>query len=252
MKLSIVLPIFNEEEILEDACREFSKHFNKIVGRGNWQYVFSENGSKDRSPTIIKNMLEVYKKSIHLSFIKSDYGNALREGILASEGENIFIMNVDHLWDTNFFTWAWSNRKDYDLIIGSKRCDPTLNKQDSYRKLLSDGLNTILQFLFDSAVADTHGMKLLKAVTVKPLANQCVMSRGQFDTELTLRALRTKFWIAEVPVPYIEKRKARNLMIRKITQNIFDIYKLKKIMNKIKYSGTINYRRFCAEDLKSK
>ena len=49
----------------------------------------------------------------------------------------------------------------------------------------------------------------------------------------------------------LEKRKARNYMIRKITQNIFDIYKLKKIMNQIQYKGTINYRRFCAEDLKS-
>lgn len=251
MKLSVILPIFNEEKILKSACQEFSKHFNKIIGKGNWQYVFSENGSKDNSPAIIRDMLEIYENSIHLSLKKSDYGKALREGILASKGENILIMNIDHLWDTNFFHWAWKNKDNYDLIIGSKRSDPTLNKQDSYRKLLSNGLNTILQFLFDSVVADTHGMKLLKALTIKTLAKECVLNRGQFDTELTLRALRAKYWVAEVPIPYIEKRKPRNLMIRKITQNIFDIYKLKKIMKQIQHRGTINYRRFCAEDLKS-
>jgi glycosyltransferase involved in cell wall biosynthesis len=250
MKLSIVLPVFNEEEILEASCEEFSQNFNEIVGVNNWQFVFSENGSSDNSPLIINKLLNIYTNSICLNFDKSDYGRALKEGIAASQGESILIMNVDHLWDSNFFNWAWDNRIAYDLILGSKRSDPTLNQQDGYRKLLSSGLNILLQYLFDSVVADTHGTKLLKASVIKPISNECVMRRGQFDTELTLRVLRGQCWIAEIPIPYLEKRKARNFMFKKILQNVIDIFILKRVMKEVKYKGTLYYRRFCSEDLK--
>ena len=75
------------------------------------------------------------------------------------------------------------------------------------------------------------------------------MKRGQFDTELTLRALRKQFWIAEGPIPYVEKRKARNFMFKKIIQNIIDIYTLIKVMKSVKYEGHLKYRRFCVDDL---
>jgi glycosyltransferase involved in cell wall biosynthesis len=249
MKLSVVLPVFNEESILEEACCEFSIYFNKTIGEDEWQFVFSENGSNDNSSIIIDELIKKYNKSIHLSIDKPDYGNALKQGIATSEGDYIMIMNVDHLWDSNYFDWAWGNRNNYDLILGSKRADPTLNQQDNYRKILSAVLNALLQYFFDSVVSDTHGMKLLKATTLKPVAEQCVMKRGQFDTELTLRALRNQCWVAEIPIPYLEKRKARNFMFKKIIQNFIDIITLISVMKKVKYMGSLKYRRFCREDL---
>ena len=41
------------------------------------------------------------------------------------------------------------------------------------------------------------------------------MTRGQFDTEFTLKALRGGLDIAEIPVVYQESRKPRNFMITK-------------------------------------
>jgi glycosyltransferase involved in cell wall biosynthesis len=250
MDLSVVLPVYNEEGILSKACGELSQIFDNIVGKGKWQFVFSENGSTDRSPIIINQLLELYKGSVHITLDKSDYGIALKEGILASKGDYILIMNVDHLWDSNFFIWAWNSRNNYDLILGSKKSDPTLNKQDYYRKVLSSGLNALLQYFVDSVVADTHGMKLLKASTLKPISNECVMKRGQFDTELTLRALRYQCWVVEAPIPYLEKRKARNFMLKKILQNFIDIFTLVRVMKSVEYKGALKYRRVCTEDLK--
>jgi glycosyltransferase involved in cell wall biosynthesis len=249
MKLSVVMPVFNEEDILERACHEFASHFDETVGANEWQFVFSENGSTDNSSIIIEQLVEIYPRSIHLTLNTPDYGNALKEGIISSQGEHIMIMNVDHLWDSNYFIWSWNNRNNYDMILGSKRADPTLNQQDGYRKVLSAGLNALLQYFFDSVVADTHGMKLLKTSKLISITKECVMKRGQFDTELTLRALRKQFWIAEVPIPYVEKRKARNFMFKKIIQNIIDIYTLIKVMKSVKYEGHLKYRRFCVDDL---
>lgn len=247
--LSVILPIHNEESILWNAANSYSIHFDRVVGPGKWQYVLVENGSNDNSPKIIQDIVKKWKKSIDLSLEIGDYGNALREGLLAAKGNWAFIMNVDHLWDSPYFEWAWNNRENYDLIIGSKRADPTLNMQGQYRRVLSAGLNALLQYLFDFVGAESHGMKLINVHSLKHIAINCVMRRGQFDTELTLRTIRGNFWVAEVPMPYIEKRNPRNFMIKKIKQNVIDLFRLYRAMKNVPYEGTLKYRRFCREDM---
>lgn len=247
--LSVILPIRNEEKILWNVAKTLAQHFDRVVGSENWQYILVENGSSDGSQQVIEKIIKHWPTSKAFKLKKADYGNALREGILASEGRWDLIMNVDHLWDSPYFEWAWKHREEYDLIIGSKRADPTLNRQDQYRRILSAGLNSILQYLFDCIAAETHGMKLIRTETLRPLARLCQMRRGQFDTELTLRALRGGSWVAEVPMPYMEKRNPRNFMIKKIVQNIWDIFRFYKVMKDVPYEGNIRYRRFCRDDL---
>lgn len=248
--LSVVLPIYNEENTLWDAVLKYADNFDKFVGEGLWQYVLVENGSKDNTMKIIEEIKRKWKNSKSIVLSKPNYGNALREGVLNSEGKWVLIMNVDHLWDSPYFKWAWENREQYDLIIGSKRADPTLNMQDQYRRLLSAGLNSLLMYLFDFVGAESHGMKLLNFKSMKKIAEKCIMRRGQFDTELTLRALRKTLWVAEVPMPYMEKRNPRNFMVKKIGQNIFDMFRLYLVMKKIPYEGQLRYRRFCRYDMK--
>lgn len=247
--LSVVLPIYNEEEVLWEAALKYAFYFDQFVGKNLWQYVLVENGSTDRSMEIIEKIKIKWKNSKLISLSKSNYGNALRAGILNSDGKWVLIMNVDHLWDSPFFNWAWDNKEKYDLIIGSKRADPTLNMQDQYRRLLSAGLNSLLMYLFDFVGAESHGMKLLNFKSMCEVAKKCIMRRGQFDTEMTLRALRKTLWIAEVPMPYMEKRNPRNFMLKKIGQNVLDMFKLHRIMKKVPYEGQLKYRRFCRLDM---
>ena len=247
--LSVVLPIRNEEEILWDACNLFAQHFDRSVGKENWQYVLMENGSSDKTPGIIKEIVQKWPRSISESFAKGDRGHALREGILSAQGIWILIMDVDHLWDSPYFEWAWKHREEYDLVIASKRADSTLNKQGMYRRMLSAGLSAILNCMFDCVVAETRGMKFIHTEKLRPIAEVCQMRRGIFETEMTLRTLRGRLWVAELPVPYIYYRRPRNFMIKKIEQNVRDLFRLYRVMNNVPYEGHIKYRRFCREDL---
>lgn len=251
MQLSVVLPVRNEEEILEEACNAFAAEFDRVVGPGSWQFVLVENGSSDSSPEIIERIGSGLPNTRSLTLDQSDYGNALREGLLAAEGKWTMILNVDHLWDAAFFEWCWYHRESYDLILGSKRADPTINRQDSYRRILSAGLNGLLNYQFDFMGADSHGMKVMKTEPLCAIARQCVMRRGQFDTELTIRAMRAGLWVAEAPIPYEEKRKPRNLMAKKIAQNIIDLFRLRRVLQSVPYEGHFRYRRLCREDLTS-
>ncbi len=77
----------------------------------------------------------------------------------------------------------------------------------------------------------------------------CVMDRGQFDTELTLRILREGIRVAECPAEYIEYRCARNLLVKKIIWNIVAIIRMWYVLRNIKYKTYVKLYRFSRHDL---
>jgi hypothetical protein len=221
---------------------------DEIAGRGRWQFVLVDNGSRDRSAAICDDIIRRWPQSIKLQLECPNYGEALYQGLMQASGPWAFIINVD-FWDVSFMRWCFKTRGVYDLVMGSKRADHALNQQDNYRRLLSWGLNTILQTLFGFVGSDTHGQKFLYLPALRPIFEKCVMRRGQFDTEFTLRASRAQLWLAEVPVPIVELRKPRNLMINKILRNLVDIHRLYRLMQKVPTRAATRYHRWSREDV---
>lgn len=248
VQLSVIVPIFNEENSLMDMARGLADHLDRAAGLGCWQFVMIDNGSTDQTPSIINEIKNEWPTSISVRLARPDYGEALYHGLMKAEGDYAWIINVD-FWDPLFIKWAWSARLRYDIIIGSKRADPTLNRQPKYRRTLSWGLNSILHLLFGFFGTDTHGQKLLKLESMKPVFKQCVMRRGQFDTEFTLKAQRQGMKIAEVPVPIVEERRQRNLMLTKIYRNLVDITRLKREMRKYPLNSSIHYHMWSRQDM---
>jgi glycosyltransferase involved in cell wall biosynthesis len=248
VELSVVVPIFNEAENLRPMVEGLASNLDEVVGPGMWQYILVDNGSKDGSPEIIDGITREWSNSIKCHLDRPDYGDALYTGLTESQGAWVYIVNVD-FWDAVFLKWSWRYRDRYDLILGSKRADPSINTQPRYRRTLSWGLNALLQFVFGFVGTDTHGQKFLRMATMRPILEQCVMRRGQFDTEFTLRAMRNGLWLAEVPVPIMEKRTQRNLMLKKIIQNVIDIFRLRRVVREVSFSGTIRYHRWAREDI---
>ena len=206
LHLSVVVPVYNEAAMLLAMAEQLAPHFDDFAGRGRWQFVLVDNGSTDSSAAICAEIVRRWPGSVLVELDRPNYGEALCQGLAQAAGPWAFIINVD-FWDVPFMRWCFRTRGVYDLVVGSKRADFSLNRQQNYRKLLSWGLNTILQAVFGFVGSDTHGQKFVYLPVMRPIFQQCVMRRGQFDTEFTLRAARAQLWIAEVPVPH--RRAAR-------------------------------------------
>jgi glycosyltransferase involved in cell wall biosynthesis len=246
-KLSIIVPTFNEQDILAYTLNSLGSSLNNFLGENEWEFVVVDNGSSDSTSALIDvlSMRWIIQK---ISLPTPDYGNALHHGLMAAHGAYSLIINVD-FWDIPFIQWAWMERKNYDLIIASKLADPTLNMQPKYRRFLSWGLNTILHFYFGFCGTDTHGQKLLSMKKLKPILKASRMRRGQYDTEFSIRALRAGLRIAEVPVPITEERPSRNLMLGKIMRNLVDILRLRKVIRHVERKSSAHYHMWSRDDV---
>ena len=249
-RCSIVIPVYEEGELLWNNGRKLASLFDAILGKGQWDFVIVENGSRDDTLEVAQRLCLEFPQSKIVRLSTPDYGQALRSGMEATDAPFASIINIEQ-WDMPFLNWAWHIRDQYDLFLGSKRADPTLNGQSQYRKLLSWGLNSVLGFLFECTASDTHGPKFVHMDALRPIIAQCRMTRGQFDTEMTLRAIRAGLRIAEAPVAYLEERPARDPMVRKIAQNVLDLWDLRRHMAEVPYIDTICLRRYCRKDLVS-
>lgn len=247
VRLAAVLPIYNEEDILWEAAAKIAADLDRVIGAGQWRFVFIDNGSTDRTPEIVEKIRQQWPLTASLSLSYPNFGDALRKGLEYIQDPWAYFICPDE-WDTPFLAWAWSNLDRYDLFIGTKMADPTINQQHWYRRLLSWGLNSLLAYLLYHSGSDTHGPKVLRMEKMRPIIDKCVMSRGQFDTEFVLRAAREGLRIAEVPVVYEETRPPRNWMITKIRRNIYDLFRLYRVMKNVPFSGYVRIHRWGRED----
>ena len=246
--LAVIIPIFNEESSLMAMAEGLADHLDDIVGKERWTYVMVDNGSKDGTRKVAQEITSRWCSSKYLRLDKANYGEALSVGLKAASTQYTYIINVD-FWDPIFLHWSWHHRESYDLIIGSKRSDFSLNQQLPFRTMLSWGLNTMLKFAFGFVGTDTHGQKFLKMETMENILKVTEMRQAQFDTEFTLRAQRSGLKLAEVPVPIKEYRKPRNPMIRKLIFNLIGTVGLWRVVRKIPTLRAPQFHRFARKDM---
>lgn len=248
LPVSVVIPIFNEQSILMTNAEALASYLDDTFGAGQWLFIFVDNGSTDATPALLEQIVERWPPCCVVKLKAPNYGAALKAGLRAATTKWVYMLDIEQ-WDLPFMTWAWSNRDQYDVFLASKRADPTLNFQRPYRWLLSTGLNGALQLLFRFSGTDTHGPKLLNRVSLSAIIEECELDRGQFDTELVLRAMRGRKRLVEVPVEYRELRPHRNLMIKKIFWNLVALRRLQHVMRNVPFEGEMRYYRFAREEV---
>ena len=246
--VSIVIPLYNEEKFLQENADSLAAIFDTVVDRGQWSFIFVENGSTDTTAALADAVAARYLPSRALHLPKPNYGVALKAGLQAATTKWVYLLDIEQ-WDLPFITWAWRNRESYDALIASKRADATINHQHLYRRLLSCGLNGLLQVLLQYTGTDTHGPKLLNRLSLQAIIDACELDRGQYDTELVLRAIRGQKRIIEAPSEYRELRPNRNWMVKKIVWNLWALARLVKVMKRVPYEGLSRYYRVAREDV---
>ena len=184
--LSLVLPIYNEEEIIPELDRRLRAFFADIdAGSGigeSWEVVFVNDGSKDRSLDLLKGLAANEPRYKVLSFARN-FGHqmAITAGIDRAEGEAVVVMDAD-LQDppevVKEMVARW--REGYDVVfaVRSKRHGETMFKKftaAAYYRLLRAMLGGV------SIPVDAGDFRLMSrqvVLTMRALREQHRFVRG--------------------------------------------------------------------------
>jgi glycosyltransferase involved in cell wall biosynthesis len=227
LALTVVMPAFNEAEILESSVTAV---VHGLRARGEtFEIVIVENGSTDGTAGIA-DALAASQPEVRVEHrAEADYGRALRAGLLAAQGNAVVNFDTD-FYDLGFLDAAVARVVADDgpaIIVGSKRGEGSSDERAALRKLATAVFSTVLRVGFGLHVSDTHGIKAMRRAAVEPFARACRSGQDLFDTELILRVERAGLRTAEIPVGVTELRPARTSIMQRVPRTLLGLVKLR-------------------------
>jgi glycosyltransferase involved in cell wall biosynthesis len=229
-RISIVIPIYNEQGILHAAIVDVRERLKPF----GWSYeiILAENGSKDETVRIAEELAAKYADpkdgQIRLmSLGEPNYGKALKHGILLARGEFVICDEID-LCDTDFHHRAVEilETGEADLVIGSKLAVGAEDDRPMWRHAASMGYSAMLRIILGFRGTDTHGLKAFRRVALLDTVRACLVDKDVFASELVIRADRGGVTIREIPVRVIEKRPPSINLFKRVPNVLKSIAKL--------------------------
>ena len=221
---SIVIPIYNEEEILAESINNILS----ICERTSVEYeiIISENGSTDNTKNLARDFEQNNSKIVLIESDNPNYGEALKRGFLKCNNEIIISFDIDY-YSENFLKECICLEEEYAGLIASKRLNNSEDGRRLIRKLATNFFVYLLKFLFKTKLSDTHGMKAIKKSFVNDHINLVSSTQDLFDTELLLRIEKSGEKFKEVPAKINEIRPSVSLIYKRIPRTLKSLFKLK-------------------------
>jgi glycosyltransferase involved in cell wall biosynthesis len=201
MKLSIVIPVYNEESTIAEVIRRV---LAVELGDIQKEIVVVNDGSTDASKEIIDraSIENAHALLIHHSLINLGKGAAIRYGFQMVTGDIVIIQDADLELDPNEYRQLIKPILEgrAEVVYGSRflKANPKIPR---HTRLGNRVTNFVAQILFGSQLTDMHtAYKVFRADVLKKLKLTAV--RFDIDPEITARLLLAKVNILEVPVSY--------------------------------------------------
>lgn len=224
-ELSVVIPVYNEEVILERSLEELCSRLDELGV--SYEIIVAENGSRDRTAEVAARVAEAHPPVSTFSYPEPNYGGALREGIYRARGAFVVCEEID-LCDVDFHVRALQQLRQghVDMVIGSKAMQGANDTRPLKRRVATKIYNAVLRATLGFRGTDTHGLKAFARRTVAPVAATCVVEHDVFASELVIRAQRMGLRVTEIPVEVREKRAPSVRLLRRVPRVLGNLARL--------------------------
>ena len=102
-KLSIIVPMYNEEEVIELFYKETKKIVDSISDKYDYEMLFVDDGSKDKSIEKVKELRKKDKKVRFISFSRNFGKEAgIYAGLKNSKGDLVVLLDADLQHDPKY------------------------------------------------------------------------------------------------------------------------------------------------------
>lgn len=214
-KVSIFIPVYNEEQIIQEHTSRIKKVIEKLPYE--FELFFVDDASTDNSPKILE---ELSKNDSLIKNLRYEKGPTRRENLAQSfrqaSGDIIVMFDMDLATNLKYLSWLIQevSENNGDICIGSRYIKGSMVKRGLYRKLISRLFIKFLQLYFNSSISDyVCGFKSFKKEIILDLLDELgydkSLTRSVFwDAEMLIRAARKDYKIKEIPIEWNEGAKS--------------------------------------------
>jgi len=228
-RVLLVLPVYNEEQILYQNASRIARFVRKMEGF-DWSILILDNGSTDSTREEARRLERRFPGLLSYRYIETKgRGNALRSVWAASSEDILCYMDIDLSTSLdNLKNLLEGVAEGNDICIGSRYLPGSRTERNPYRLLLSKTYNTLIRKVFGVALTDLQcGFKAISQ-KAKPAVARTKDNNWFFDTELLLLGRELALKIKEIPVKWTESPTSSVNFVGDILRYLKAIYRLKK------------------------
>lgn len=214
-KVLLTIPVYNEVRFLRTTVEAL----DLALSRSGINYILgiAEDGSTDGTKEILPRLKqEMPELEIRSDPCKLGRGKALRQFWAGFDADFYAFCDTDLATDPDTLVNILHKAIDGEnIVVGSRYAAGAVVERPLLRELVSRMYNWYVRHTFRDGVLDHQcGLKVFSKKAVQELVWHTREDSWFWDTEVLVLARKRGYRVAEVPVPWVEKKTSRTSLRR--------------------------------------
>lgn len=232
MRISIIIPAYNEEQRIQRTLEAYNDFFSKK--EVDYELLVVVNGTTDSTPTIIMELQKTIPNLLMMVIPYGGKGLAIAQGFmnaLLRKNDLIGFVDADMATSPSAYYELIANIQGYDAIIASRYISgaivtparPLIKRWGS--KIFFE---TLTRALFGIGYYDTQcGAKLFKREVVEKITPYLSVRQWAFDIEILYLCKRFGFVVKEHPTIWHDQAGSKLQILNAGTKMLGALFKLR-------------------------
>jgi len=204
--VSIIIPCYNEEKILEESVMEIERIMSPMVY--TYEMIFIDDCSQDRTKDLILKLVKENQNRRYISHkINIGRGATVNEGIKASRGKIVGFLDIDLEVHAHYIpSFISTIKQGNDVAIAFRHYDVSFSLNSIGRWIISCGYRLLVRIFLKLPLQDTEaGFKFFNEEKILPILDLVEDKKWFWDTEIMALAYYNRLKIKEISVLFIRR-----------------------------------------------
>ena len=214
MRLSIIIPAYNEEKRIAKTLEDYGQFFKDLKKQKklDFEILVVINNTIDETENIVKKYSKKYKEIRYLNFKQGGKGFAIIEGFKNSskrKNDLVGFVDADMATSPKAFYDLVKKIHNYDGIIASRNMKSAkVYSHSKFRRIfVSKMFNFFVRTVLLLPYKDTQcGAKIFRRQALTKVIPYFTMSKWAFDVDILYNFKKFGFKIREIPTLWFEKK----------------------------------------------
>jgi len=226
MTVSLIIPAFNEESIIEkniyNVMQFMGKNFNE------YEVVVVDDGSSDRTVEYLT------RTGATVIALGKNYGKgaAIKSAMMYCDSDYIFFTDADLPYPLDFILRGTEGLQNSDMVCGMR-----FGNYPFGRRVMSQAYNYVAGAVLNMDANDIQcGIKGFTKNTAHNVFSRCRLDGFAFDTEAVFIANQLGYKISAIDVPVSHRKNSKVNVLGDSVQMFADLIKIRRSFEKGEYN----------------